>query len=150
MRIGMFVFQLALALLLQSQPVAQDSVARAESSCPSTLRSVGGPPIGAGLASYVSNDDYPPEALARGEQGTTCFSLIVGVDGRVRNCMVTASSGSMSLDETTCRILRERARFRPAMLNTGQPTEDIVHSRMTWRIAADVPATTDDPAAAPE
>lgn len=88
----------------------------------------------ANLASYVSNDDYPAAALRDEEQGTTGFRLAIGPDGRVTNCSVTSSSGSAALDTTTCRIMRNRARFTPARDSEGRPTTDTQSARITWRI----------------
>jgi TonB family protein len=73
-----------------------------------------GPRQSVALNTYFSTDDYPRDALRRREQGTVSFSVLVGADGRVADCIVTGSSGSASLDETTCRIIRERARYSPA------------------------------------
>ena len=129
----MLIVTLALASLLQAVWIPQASAASPESSCPSSA------PLAGRAPSLVSDDDYPAEALARGEQGTTCFSLVVGVNGRVRDCIVTRSSGSASLDGATCRIMRERARFRPARRRNGEPTEDVVHLKLTWRIADEAP-----------
>lgn len=86
----------------------------------------------ANLASYVSNDDYPPAAIRNEEQGTTGFRLTVGTDGRVSNCEVTSSSGSSSLDSTTCRLMRSRARFTPARNNLGNPATDTQSGRIRW------------------
>ena len=69
---------------------------------------------GVQLNVYFSTDDYPREALRRREEGTVLFSVLYGADGRVADCVVTGSSGSPSLDQTTCRIVRERVRVRPA------------------------------------
>jgi len=68
------------------------------------------------------------------DQGTVSVSLNIGTDGRVTGCSVTGSSGSRSLDNATCRILRSRARFTPAKLSNGQPTTDTFHQRITWRL----------------
>jgi TonB family protein len=86
------------------------------------------------LPQLFSSDDYPAEALRAGEQGTVAFQLEVGADGSVAACTVTSSSGSASLDSTTCRLLRERARFTPARDSSGKPVSDTVVSRITWRI----------------
>jgi len=91
----------------------------------------------ANLASYVSNDDYPGAAVRNEEQGTTGFRLDVGPDGRVTNCTVTASSGSSSLDSTTCRLMRSRARFTPATDSTGAKTNDSVSGRIRWVLPSD-------------
>ena len=73
-------------------------------------------------------------ALSREEQGTTRFRLTISADGRVSNCTVTGSSGSSTLDNTTCRIMRSRARFTPARDNYGNPTTDTHSGSITWRI----------------
>ncbi|MDB5691958.1 MAG: energy transducer TonB [Alphaproteobacteria bacterium] len=86
----------------------------------------------ADLHSYVSNADYPDAAIRGEEQGTTRFRLSVGPDGRVTDCAVTGSSGSSSLDATTCRLMRMRAHFAPARDGSGHPTTDNVASAIRW------------------
>lgn len=86
----------------------------------------------ANLVSYLSADDYPAEAILAEEQGTVRFRLTVGPDGRVSDCAIAESSGSASLDSTTCRILTERARFTPATDAGGNPTTDTVVSTIRW------------------
>lgn len=82
----------------------------------------GGPPSArANLASYVSNDDYPLDAIRNGEQGTVRFTLTVGADGRVSNCMIVESSGSASLDSTSCRILTSAPASPPPPTATAIP-----------------------------
>jgi len=88
------------------------------------------------LASYILDSDYPRDAAQRGEQGVTGFSLDVDTAGRVSDCRVTASSGSASLDEATCRIFRERAQFEPARDEQGRPVPDHIASRMRWVLPA--------------
>lgn len=88
----------------------------------------------ANLASYVSNDDYPIEALRNEEQGAVGFRLDVGADGSVTACTVTSSSGSAALDSRTCEIMMARARFTPARDARGRPTPDQVSARINWRI----------------
>lgn len=91
------------------------------------------PPITfSNLASYFSDLDYPHEARARDEQGTVAFRLTIGPDGRVTDCVVMQSSGSALLDETTCRIMRERARFTPARDRDGNPISGTMESRVRW------------------
>lgn len=88
----------------------------------------------ANLASYVSDQDYPSEAIRREEQGTTRFRLAVGADGRVQECRITASSGSAALDGATCRLMKSRARFTPAHDSSGNAVADIVTNAITWRL----------------
>ncbi len=88
----------------------------------------------ANLASLFSDDDYPDAALRNHEEGTVGFRLHVGTDGLATGCDITASSGSQSLDTTTCRLLTERARFSPARDRSGQAIADQVAGRITWRL----------------
>ena len=84
------------------------------------------------LASYVSDADYPAAALRSEEQGATRFRLSVGPDGKVKECAVTGSSGSSSLDATTCKLMKSRARFIAARDSSGNPTGDTVTSTIRW------------------
>ncbi|HEX8240542.1 MAG TPA: TonB family protein [Allosphingosinicella sp.] len=91
----------------------------------------------ANLASYVSDADYPTTAVRNEEQGTTRFKLAVGPDGKVRECTVTSSSGSPALDATTCKLMRQRAKFTPATGTDGKPTGDTVASAIRWVLPSD-------------
>jgi protein TonB len=88
----------------------------------------------ADLKSYISDADYPASAVRSEEEGTTGFRLEIGPNGRVTNCTVTSSSGSSALDSATCRIMKSRARFTPAVDSNGNPTSDSVSSRIAWRL----------------
>lgn len=96
----------------------------------------------ANLVSLFSDQDYPAAALAAREQGVVGFALDVGANGRVAACAVTRSSGSAALDDATCRVLRSRARFTPALDSAGAPTADRMLGRIIWRLPAPpVPAS---------
>jgi protein TonB len=84
-----------------------------------------------------SNDDYPAAALRNEEQGTTVVRLTIGPDGRVSDCAISSSSGSSSLDNTTCSILRRRARFTPAKDQAGNPISDTYTQRIRWEIPSE-------------
>jgi protein TonB len=91
----------------------------------------------ANLASYVSDEDYPSTAARNEEQGTTRFRLAVGPDGKVKECAVTSSSGSTALDATTCKLMKQRAKFTPAKNNRGELTSDTVMSAIRWVLPTD-------------
>ena len=95
----------------------------------------------ASLAAYFSRDDYPASARAGSEEGHVAFQLLIGSDGRVTGCTVLGSSVSSSLDSTTCRIMRSRARFTPALNASGRPVPDSVGSSITWRLPRSVPSS---------
>lgn len=86
------------------------------------------------LQGLFSGDDYPQDALRNEETGRTTVRLSIGTDGRVTGCDVVSSSGSRSLDSTTCRVLRSRARFNPAKLSNGQPTTDTFTQTIVWQL----------------
>jgi protein TonB len=84
------------------------------------------------LPGLFSTDDYPQDAIRNEQQGTTAVALTIGTDGRVSGCSVTSSSGSPSLDNATCRIIRARARYTPAKDQNGQPITDRDSARIRW------------------
>jgi protein TonB len=84
--------------------------------------------------SYIARDDYPASALARREQGKVRFVLGIGLDGRVRDCVIVASSGSSALNAATCAIMRRRARFTPAIDANGNPARAQIRQEVLWRL----------------
>ena len=115
------------------EPVIEPApVQKAEPTPPPPPKKVQAARAKANLASYVSDSDYPINALRSEDQGTTRFRLTVGANGRVTNCEILSSSGSSALDAATCRIMKSRARFTPARNDAGQPTSDSVSSAIRW------------------
>jgi protein TonB len=84
--------------------------------------------------SFNNDADYPSAALREEEQGTVGVSYTIGADGRVSNCTVVRSSGSRSLDSTTCRILQQRFRYSPARDASGNPVATTKSQSVTWRL----------------
>jgi len=66
------------------------------------------------------------------EQGTVSVVLTIGTNGRVSDCSVAGSSGSRTLDSTTCRILKSRAKFTPAQDSSGNPTTGTFRQSIKW------------------
>jgi protein TonB len=83
---------------------------------------------------YYSADDYPAEARSGREQGKVSIQLAIGSNGRVSACTVTGSSGSASLDATTCRIAQLRARFAPARDAAGNALPATLNAEIKWRL----------------
>lgn len=84
------------------------------------------------LSGGLRNSDYPRAALREGLQGQVSVGFTVLTSGRITNCRITASSGSPLLDSTTCRLLTERLRFRPARDSAGRPIESTLYSDYSW------------------
>jgi protein TonB len=90
--------------------------------------------VSGNLQGLIRSSDYPQSALDNEEQGTVAVQLSVGTNGRVTGCSVTKSSGSRTLDSTTCRILTSRAKFTPARDSSGNLTTGSFPQRITWRL----------------
>lgn len=84
------------------------------------------------LSGRITNEDYPLAALDAGQSGTVHLRFVVGVKGRVTDCTVTRSSGSRALDETTCRLIKRRFRYRPTLDARGRPVPDVVTGTHEW------------------
>lgn len=80
----------------------------------------------------ITPQDYPQAALAKNESGTVIVRVNVDTQGRVKECAVVVSSGSKSLDLTTCAIYVRRARFTPAIGSDGQPAPGYHVATVDW------------------
>jgi TonB family protein len=83
-------------------------------------------------ADWLSDSDYPDQAIRDEASGSVLTRLKVDADGRVSDCLVVESSGNALLDETTCRILRTRGKFHPAIDAGGNPTTGLTAIRIRW------------------
>lgn len=89
----------------------------------SPLRQIGG---------RISGRDYPEAPFRAHIGGTVWVRYVVGVRGRVERCAIERSSGNAELDETTCRLITQRFRFRPKRDARGQPVPGIVIEDHSW------------------
>jgi len=89
--------------------------------------------------SWANANDYPSVALQQEIEGTSGFSVTVGPDGMVSECVITASSGSPELDLATCTNVKRRARFEPALDATGSPITGKYANQIRWKIPNFVP-----------
>ncbi|WP_268795115.1 energy transducer TonB [Sphingobium sp. Leaf26] len=83
---------------------------------------------------WLSDRDYPSGALRRKEEGPVAFSLLIAPNGRVANCIITATSGSAELDEQTCAMMASRIRFKPAMDENAGATYGSYKGGLFWRL----------------
>lgn len=77
----------------------------------------------------IQDRDYPRSSSSarRGGEVETRFTILP--NGRVQNCRITRSSGDPELDATTCRLITQRFRFKPATNSSG----DAIRSEYGWR-----------------
>jgi len=92
------------------------------------------PTIVGNRAGWVTTDDYPSAAIRSGAEGTTAILVTIGVDGRVTDCRVTASSGDTLLDQIACKVYSRRARFTPALDDAGHPMAFERADRVRWQL----------------
>ena len=80
----------------------------------------------------LGNRDFPRAAKRAEAGGTVLIRYIVDTEGRVRNCVVTQSSGNAELDFTTCDLVTKRYRYAPARDSQGRPVPDVQTGRHIW------------------
>lgn len=85
--------------------------------------------------SWITNDDYPPEALRNNWQGSVRIEWTIDEVGLVRDCKVIESSGYAVLDEAACNLVMRRARYWPSLDKNGAPVPSQGRRRVIWRLA---------------
>jgi len=88
------------------------------------------------MATIKPADHYPAAALAAREEGEVRMMLSVDVNGAVTDCMVTGGSGSDSLDDAACALMRREAKFVPALDGLGKPTAGRFVMDYQWKLPA--------------
>lgn len=86
------------------------------------------------LRGRIRDSDFPDALAETGAGGTVGVRYTVWTDGRVVDCEITRSSGSRLLDATTCRIIRERFRFRPSRDRDGRPVAADIVENHSWMV----------------
>lgn len=89
------------------------------------------------LRGRMNTSDLPEALFVSGFNGTVGVRYVVGRDGRVPDCEVARSSGNATVDAITCRLIRERFRFRPSRDAAGRPVEAVIVENHTWEVEAD-------------
>lgn len=83
-----------------------------------------------------TDNDYPSEAMNRRQEGTAQFFLMIDQTGKVAACHVLKASGIPALDGMGCSVIRDRAKFSPAVDSNGKPARSTyITPPVSWRIA---------------
>ena len=70
----------------------------------------------------ITNRDYPAEVSRYWPQGGAVFIAVrVLPNGRATDCKINRSIGISAIDQWTCKLVEERAVFRPATDVNGRP-----------------------------
>jgi TonB family protein len=93
------------------------------------------PAGGRGAEANAALATYPRESLARGEQGTVLYHVVIDPRGHPTECEVTASSGFPRLDDATCQMLMDRALFTPSENGRGRHVRSSYDGKVIWRIS---------------
>lgn len=88
------------------------------------------------IGGEIRNSDYPRGAGDQRRGGSVDVRYLVGANGRVDACRIVRSSGSTDLDDVTCRLIRQRFRFKPAQDTAGRRTASWVSDGVDWIIGA--------------
>ncbi|MDZ3830986.1 MAG: TonB family protein [Sphingopyxis sp.] len=80
----------------------------------------------------IRDRDYPRAASQAKVGGDVEVRFTVEPSGRVSGCRTVRSSGDAALDSTTCRLIEERFRFRPATDARGVAVASPYGWRQSW------------------
>lgn len=80
----------------------------------------------------ITDRDYPRDASRAKIGGVVETRFTIQPSGRVTGCRITKSSGDASLDATTCRLIEERFRFKPATNAAGDAITSQYGRRQSW------------------
>ena len=84
------------------------------------------------ISGSITDRDYPRRAFDEGAGGVVGLRFVVGPNGRVTQCNVTRSSGRSDLDKTTCRLILQRFRYRPARNIWGETIASTIVGAHEW------------------
>lgn len=122
--------------IARCRAIASSGSERRDTNACDALRNRGVPygveparPIGGWPA--ILPDDYPELSVRRKESGIVGAIVEVDEAGKVAGCWIWHSSGSPRLDQRTCSLLLQRARFSPAKMN-GRPIRAVALHDMAW------------------
>jgi TonB family protein len=73
------------------------------------------------LDEWYTFKDYPQSAIDAADEGMVVIGFTVDINGRLTDCHVIQPSKHKTLDSVPCRVLSQRARFKPAVDSRGRP-----------------------------
>jgi TonB family protein len=93
--------------------------------------------------------EYPPRALAAGQQGLVGYKVKLDREGYATECEVTRPSGHAVLDQETCRLILNRATFKGVRDSNGRRVATVSEGTVNWVLPSQAAAYAGPPAAAP-
>lgn len=89
--------------------------------------------------SEIVFQNYPPRALAAGEQGAVFFVVDIDKDAHATSCEVTHGSGHPLLDAETCYLIVQHAEFKSARDASGKIVKQRAEGVVNWTIPGRAP-----------
>lgn len=83
---------------------------------------------------WASTKDYPSDLIRAEVGGEVSFKLDVSAEGLPTSCLVIVSSKIDQLDKITCKIMMQRAKFKPALAADGGPAASYYINRVRWQV----------------
>jgi TonB family protein len=142
------LFVLGSIVLAITVPVYADAPAAAGSELSTAAKLLSGAASASSAASKQERNrqisevvfkNYPPRALANGEQGAVFFLVSLDKDAHATSCQVTHSSGHPLLDEETCDLIVQNAVFSSVRDANGHATKATLEGVVNWRIPGMAP-----------
>lgn len=91
-------------------------------------------PVGGSFGTFFGRDYYPAEALRQNQQGRVTVAWTIDQSGKARDCRILGSSGVRDLDLTTCAIILQKVRFKPALDQKGDPMASYQTLAVRWSL----------------
>ena len=83
---------------------------------------------------WVMDRDYRSSWVRREYTGIAGFTLDIAATGKVTGCQITSSTGHAELDQATCKLVQQRAKFQPARGPNGEPVAGKFRSSVRWQL----------------
>ncbi|WOE74963.1 energy transducer TonB [Alterisphingorhabdus coralli] len=90
-------------------------------------------PVDGSFDYIIRQSDYPLSSWVADEEGQVRYELAIDADGNITGCTIIESSGFPALDNKSCEIVTERAKFTAASDEDGKPISDVYAGRLYWR-----------------
>ncbi|MES2044931.1 MAG: energy transducer TonB [Pseudomonadota bacterium] len=89
--------------------------------------------------SFFGADAYPPEAIRAEEQGRSVAKVAIDANGIATGCTTAVSSGSASLDATTCSIAMTKLHYVAARDSRGRAVAGSYTLPVRWVLPVEEP-----------
>lgn len=82
---------------------------------------------------WISASDFPFEALKNEVGGKVEYEVSIDASGNPVDCRIQTTSGHAVLDQATCGLIIQRARFEPARSANGVAIPGTYKGKITWQ-----------------